>query len=269
MDTYNFAVNLAKEAGKRLKEVQSGHLVVSYKDAEKKDFLTNIDLEINEYLSTEIKQNFPEHSFYSEEGEGNLENKSDWEWAIDPIDGSANFARNIPHYASCIALLHKGEPVLGAVYNPITDELFSFEKGKGAFLNNMPIKVSGTSKAKESHVLFRIGRDKEILEWGLQTQRSLLNNVNKISNLGSSALDLCFIAAGRVEAVIYGTFTTKDVAGALGILREAGGEIYTPFGKLAELSTIRQTIVASSSRELYDDLSPSLHNNLLPPSISA
>lgn len=268
MNTYNFAVTLVKEAGMRLKEVQEGSLVVSHKDAEKRDVITNIDLEINKFLKEKIKKSFPDHGVYSEEGGIDSKEKKDYEWAIDPIDGSANFARNIPHFASCLALLYKGDPIIGVVYNPVTDELYSFEKGRGVFLNDNPIKVSTIIKTNDAQALLRIGRDKELLEWGIETQRSFLRSIKKTSNFGSSALDLCFVAAGRVDVVVYGTFTTKDVAGAVGILREAGGEIYTPAGKLAELSSQRQTIVATSNRELFLDMEPLLHSNLLPPTIS-
>ena len=90
-------------------------------------------------------------------------------------------------------------------------------------------------------------------------------SAKKTSNLGSSALDLCFLASGRVDAIVYSTFTTRDVASAIGILREAGGEIYTPTGALAPLSKKSQPIIATANKKLFKEICALSHLELLPP----
>jgi len=264
----DFAIYLTKEAGKKLKNARNKKIEVSHKGEDIKDLITNIDIEINNFFLSEIKKAFPEHRIHSEEQNfPDLHKKSPYEWVLDPIDGTSNFSRNIPHFSTCVGLLYKEVPVSGAVYNPITDELFSFEKGKGSFLNDLAIHVSDIDKAIDAYTIFRIGHKKSLFKWGEKAQISFLASMKKVSNFGSSALDLCFLAAGRVDAVIYGTFTTRDVAAAIGILREAGGEIYTPAGQPALLSKKRQTIIATANKKLFEEIQPLSYLELLPLSL--
>lgn len=195
---------------------------VSIKGGNPRNVVTSVDLAINEFIVGEIRKAFPGHGIYSEEG-GGVESSSEQMWVIDPIDGTANFSRAIPHFAVCIGLLEKGVPVVGAVYNPVTQELFSFKKGEGAFLNSESIHVSSITELAQSHVFLRAGRNPDNWEWGGEAYKKLLSHANKTGSFAGSALDLCFIAAGRIEAVIYGNLNTMDVASAFGILKEAGG----------------------------------------------
>lgn len=264
-DTYDFAIDLVKRAGLRLKSFHHEVLVVSHKGDDYRDVLTNADTELSKFLTDEIHSKFPEHHIYSEEDEHKEEGETlEWEWTLDPIDGSANFSRGIPHYAICVGLLHNGVPVLGAVYNPITDELFSFEKGEGAFLNGVQVHASSITDPKEAYSLLRTGRKKEYLEWGVTTQRDFLQNTKKVSNFGSSALDLCFVGAKRADIVAYGTLTTQDIAVAVGFVREAGAEVYTIDGEPVTLSKKSQLVVSTCTRELFDKIQPFLHKELLP-----
>lgn len=263
MDRYKFAIELAKISGEKLKEYSKDNIVVSSKGDDRRNVLTNADKEISALLVSKIKDNFPSDSVYSEEG-GGEEKESEYEWTLDPIDGSANFARGIPHFASSISLLENGEPILGAVYNPITDEMFSFEKGKGAFLNSIRINASQIDNPKDAHSFLRVGRNKDLLEWGLNVQKDFLENLKKVSNFGTTSLDLCFLASGRVDVVVYGTFTTKDVAGSIGLLLEAGGLILTPKGLPVSISEERQPIVAVANKKLFEGVQQFLHTELLP-----
>ncbi len=264
MNHYDFAVDLARRAGAILKISYEGNVEVSHKGTDERNLVTNTDIEISDFLEHEISENFADHHIYSEEGEESKKNMtSPWEWVLDPIDGTSNFSRSIPHFAVCIGLLYGGVPVVGVVYNPITDELFSFEKDKGVFLNQTPIKASSITLPKDAFALFRIGRKESSWNWGLATERDFLREVKKISNFGSSGLDLCFLSAGRVDIVVYGTLSTRDIAGAIGILRASGGEIYTVHGIPAEITTKSQLVVATATRELFENIRPFLHPELL------
>ena len=264
MDPYDFILTLIKDAGKLLLEKSKEVFKIATKNNDPRDIVTAVDFEVNNFLINAIKKEFTSHGIYSEESE-EKKSTSEFLWVIDPIDGSSNFSRHIPHFAICIGLLHKEIPIAGAVYNPITDELFSFKKRHGAFLNDLPIRVSNINKASDALVLFRIGHNESLWEWGVKTELSFLKSMKKISNFGSSALDLCFLAAGRIDAVVYGTFTTKDVAVAIGILREAEGEIYTPTGLPAPLSKKRQTIIATANKKLFEEIRALSHPELLIP----
>lgn len=249
MNPYELTIQTIQEAGEMVLNLREEQFVVSMKGGDPKDIVTSVDTEVNAFIIGKIKAAFPEHAIYSEEGGGNAET-SVYQWAIDPIDGSSNFSRAIPHFAVCISLLESGIPVLGAVYNPVTRELFSFEKGKGAQLNGVPIHVSSVTTLKEAHVFFRAGRKDSSADWGGESYRRLLKNVNKTSNLGGSALDACFVAAGRLEANVYGTLATLDIAGAVGILLEAGGVVCDSKGEQLTFTRDAQRIYMANNSEI-------------------
>jgi myo-inositol-1(or 4)-monophosphatase len=263
MNEYDFTIKLVREAGARLKKASKTTFETMSKGGDERDVVTSVDLEINAFLVQEIKGAFPADRVSSEEG-GGVENTNEREWALDPVDGSANFARAIPHFAVCIALLVEGVPTVGAVYNPITDELFSFERGKGAFLNGERISVSHITEPGKAQGIIVVGHQAPLWDWGTAVYRSFLEHLKKLKALGSSALDICFVAAGRADTVVYGTLTTRDCAAAIGILREAGGDIYTPRGETVVLSDTRQTIVVTANRALFDASIPLLHADMLP-----
>ncbi len=263
MNSYEFAITLVCKAGERLNNARLQGFEISHKGSDVRDVVTNLDVEISNFLIEEIKSVFPEHSIYSEE-DITQQRRSEYEWVIDPIDGSANFSRNIPHFSVCVALLHKEIPVVGAVYNPITKELFSFEDGRGAFLNDKPIAVSTITTPSEAQGILVVGHQPPLWNWGAATYRSFLESLKKIKAFGSSALDLSFLAAGRADIVVYGTLTTKDCAAGIGIVRAAGGEVYTPQATPVEITSQRQTIIATGNRKLFEEIRGYIHPDLLP-----
>lgn len=263
MTHYDFAIELVRKAGEQLK-VAAEHIVVSHKGGDVRDVVTDTDLKINAFLISEINGAFPEHHIYSEEGATSDAETGPYTWVLDPIDGSANFARGIPHFAICVGLLKNGVPVVGAVYNPITAELFSFEEGRGAFLNGNAIQTSAISEPGKAQGILVVGHQAPLWDWGAAVYRSFLEYLKKTKALGSSSLDLCFLAVGRADIVVYGTLTTQDIASAIGIVRAAGGEVYTIDGTPVALSTSRQTVVATATKELLEQSEKLLHADLLP-----
>lgn len=229
-------------------------MTVSSKDGDYRNLVTSVDIAVNDFVEKAIRDKFPSDHIYSEEVASHLDLASSF-WSVDPIDGTSNFARSIPHFAVSIGYIESGVSVVGAVYNPVTKELFSFEKGQGAYLNGQKIGVSKVEDLKEAYVLFHIGRTLEVRDWGMNLQRYFLGGAKKVINLGSTALDLCFLAAGRVDVVIYGTLTTLDSAPAIGIVREAGGEVYTPSGEVVAYTVTGQKITATSNKALFDKVS--------------
>ena len=254
MNSYDFSVSLAKEAGELLLKLRDSSFTVDTKGGNSRDIVTSVDREINEYIVSAIKREYPTHRVYSEEGHG-VEGGEDAQWVIDPIDGSSNFARGIPHFSVCLGLLEGGVPTVGAVYNPVTKELFSFKKGGGAFLNGKPIHVSAVSDLAQAQVVCSPGsRKPELWDWAATTYRRLLEHTQKRGMYGSSALDLCFIAAGRADAGVYGTLTTQDIAAALGILHEAGGVTCNERGEAVTLSTKSQKVFMGNSAQMAESI---------------
>jgi myo-inositol-1(or 4)-monophosphatase len=252
MDFYSFTLDLITAAGTELQQQKQSAFAVTYKDNNPKDIVTSLDIALSEFITERIQTTFPDHSIHNEEAAEISGNE--YQWAIDPIDGSAAFARHIPQYAISIGLLHNGEPIVGAVLDPSTGELFSFEKGRGVFLNGEPVQVSSITALKQSFVLFAAGRTETQREWAGESYKTLLANVNKTKNFSSSALALCYIAAGRIEGVIAGTFSTMDIAAAVGILREAGGEMITATGEVAGLSTASQRLYFANTQATAENL---------------
>ena len=248
MDAYKFSIEVVKEAGVMLLELRRKNFTVEIKNNNPRDVVTSVDKEINEFIISKIKKQFPEHNIYSEEGHGTVES-SNYKWTIDPIDGTSNFVRGIPHFAICLGLLKDNQPIIGAVYNPITKELFSFEKGKGAFFGNSPMHVSSIENLADSYALLHAGRKPELKDWGGESYRRLLSSTKKTSNLACSSLDTCFLAMGRIEVNIYGTLSTLDIASAIGILQEAGGLVLDEFGNSIKISKkIQKTFMANNKK---------------------
>lgn len=252
-ERYNFIISTITQAGQILLDSQKNSIKVSTKNNDPRDLVTNVDSEVNNFLQKSILSEYPDDKIYSEETGGQL-NYNETFWSIDPIDGTSNFARGIPHFSVVVAFIENGEVMVGAVYNPITRELFSFKKGEGAFLNGERISVSNINILKDAYFLLHIGRKTEIQEWGLSFQRFLLSGVKKNINLGSSSLDLCFLASGRVEGVVYGTMTTLDISVALSIVREAGGEVYNLNGEPVKLLKNPQETIGVSNKNLFNEL---------------
>jgi myo-inositol-1(or 4)-monophosphatase len=262
MNPYEFAIDVVQRAGEILKNAAQ-QIHISHKGDDTRDVVTNVDVEINNFLVSEIRRVFPAHRIYSEESV-ETSGSGEFEWTIDPIDGSANFAKGIPHFAVCVGLLRAGIPIVGAVYNPITQELFSFEEGRGAFINGIPMHASSVTEPKDAQGLIIVGHQPPLWDWGTAVYRSFLEHLKKTKALGSSSLDLCFLAAGRADIVVYGTMTARDIACAIGIVRAAGGDVYTLYGIPLELSSTRQTIVATATKALLAHAEPLLHAELLP-----
>ena len=248
---YKFIISTTQKAGELLLAAASKNIDIKSKNHDPRNVVTNVDIEIGNFISDRISKSFANETVYSEESP-HVDISSGSFWSIDPIDGTACFSRDIPHFAIVIAYVEKCVPIVGAVYNPVTQELFGFQKGKGAFLNAQPVQVSKIKKLALAHVFLRVGRNEELWDWGASVYRFLLGHANKTANFGSSALDMCFVGAGRVEACIYGNLTAIDAVAAIGFVREAGGLVVSRDGAdITPLTfTDRQTVVAVNNTEI-------------------
>lgn len=251
MNQYDFVVENVRAAGELLMRLREEKFETLEKGGDPRNIVTSVDFAVNDFIIKKIQETFPDDAIYSEEGETKTGKNS---WSIDPIDGSANFSRGIPHFAICLAYLKNGMPEVGAVYNPVTNELFSFKKGEGAFLNDKPIHVSYITELADAFVLLRAGRNPESWEWGGAAYTKLLHSANKSGNYGGSALDACFVAAGRIEANVYGHLTTMDIASAIGILLEAGGRVVNDKGEPIAYSTTPQKVLMTNNKEIENSL---------------
>src|SRR6185369_15453384 len=162
MTQYDFILAHVKAAGALLMQLREEKFEVLAKGGDPRDVVTSVDFSVNDYLVGKIHESFPDDLVYSEESGG--AHTAPHLWTIDPIDGSSNFARGLPHFAVCVAYLEEGVPMAGAVYNPVTNELFSFKKDGGAFLNGKQIHVSSISTLSDALVFLTAGRKPELHE---------------------------------------------------------------------------------------------------------
>jgi len=175
------------------------------------DFVTKTDKYVEKVLIEELSKIKKNYSFITEET-GIIKNKDKENiWIIDPIDGTTNFLHGIPHFAICIALQHKNEIVSGLIFDPIKDEMFFAEKNKGAFLNNHRLRVSNKNSIEEC--LFSSNHE------GVK-----FTNLN-MRYTGCAALDLAYVASGRLDGFFHNKINLWDVAAGALLVQEAGGKV--------------------------------------------
>lgn len=218
----NIAVRAARAAGtvimRNLNRVEG--LVVMEK--ERMDYVSEVDRMAETVILRELKRAYPDHAFLAEES--GQSGKSKHTWVIDPLDGTHNYLRGFPHYCVSIAMLEHGDPVYGVIYDPQRDETFTASKGDGAFLNDRRIRVS--PREGLAGALLGTGfpyRQRRHLEPQLEMTRLLLNDAEDIRRTGSAALDLAYVACGRLDGYYEIGLRPWDMAAGCLLVREAGG----------------------------------------------
>jgi len=236
-----FVAHLAIEAGEILKS-RTGSAIVRAKDGT--DIVTDADEASERFIREEILRRYPDHRVLGEEY-GSNEAEAEWEWVIDPLDGTVNFARGNSYFSVSIALAHQGKAQIGAVYRPFTGELFLAERGGGATLNGHPVHVSTIPRVEESIVILDWSRQQTRQDNLARMERILLAS-HKIRCHGSAALDLCSIAAGQLEAFVHPRLMPWDFAAGQLIVEEAGGRVTTLEG--AERTLAAGSVLATNGK---------------------
>ena len=188
------------------------------------DFVTKTDKKVEKIIIEELEKARPKYGFIAEET-GEKKSDSEFNWVIDPIDGTSNFMHGIPHFAVSIGLEKNGEIIAGIICDPIKNETFYAEKGRGSYVNNRRIRVSNRKNLDEMIGLYGcpplINNNEEIFE---QVKRGS-KKIHKLRNFGSAALDFAYVAAGRVDFAWYDHLNYWDFAAGKILLIEAGGTI--------------------------------------------
>ena len=188
------------------------------------DFVSASDKKVEEILIDILQKARPTYSVLSEEV-GEINNDKDFKWIIDPIDGTANFLHGIPHFAISIGLENEGEIICGIIYDPIKDEMFVAEKGNGSYLNNQRIRVSGRSNLKDC-IIFTGGPKHDSKDRGLSLEeykKFSSKTLIPIRKLGSAALDIAYVAAGRCDGFWQRNLNYWDIAAGIILVKESGG----------------------------------------------
>jgi myo-inositol-1(or 4)-monophosphatase len=222
----NVMIAAARKAGRSLKRDfgELERLQVSVKGPG--NFVTTADHRAEQILRTELTKARPGYSFLGEEG-GKVEGPDKTHtWIVDPLDGTSNFMHGIPQFAVSIALERDGTIVAGVIYNPANDDLFTSERGKGAFLNDQRLRVAGRKRLADAIVacgLPHYGRGDLVL--ARKELAAVQEKVAGLRRFGAAALDLAWIAAGRFDAYWERDLSSWDMAAGILLVREAGGFI--------------------------------------------
>lgn len=215
------AVNIGRGAGEILK--QAGSVRAADFKQNETDLVTEYDRRSEAYIVERLQAAFPSHAIRGEEGT-RINSGAEYEWLIDPLDGTTNFAHGLPIYSVVLALLHQGDPVVGVIYDPTRNELFTTTKGGGAFLNNQPLRVSTHQPLARSLLVTGFPYDvRTNPNNNLDRFAHFAVRARAVRRLGSAALDLAYVAAGRLDGYWESILHPWDVAAGILLLREAGG----------------------------------------------
>ena len=189
------------------------------------DLVTEADIESEKQILEKIRKAFPDHDILAEESGAN-KGTTDFQWLIDPLDGTTNYAHQLPFFSIAIALAERGEIVLGLVLNPMDGELYSAIAGEGAELNGRPIRVSSTASVCDSLLVTGFPYDfDEIVEPTMQRFAACQQASQGVRRLGSAALDICYVACGRFDGFWEQNLKAWDKAAGAIIAAEAGAVI--------------------------------------------
>jgi len=216
------ADNAARAAGELLrKSFQHPQRVNS---ALAHDIKLEIDVQAQELITKLLLEEFPEHALYGEEGIVG-DQSSDHQWVVDPLDGTVNFFYGIPHFCVSIALRFRDEVIVGVIYDPIRNELWSGEKGQRPLLNGKPVRVSPRATLAEAVVSIGLAKTSATIDAGLPLLEQMVHRVRKCRMLGSAALDMAYVACGRLDAYIEQGISLWDIAAGWLLVESAGGQV--------------------------------------------
>ncbi len=215
------AVSAARAAGELLRTHFGTTLEVNEFAAH--DIKLDLDVRSQELITQQLLKRFPEHAIYGEEGIAG-DQQSDFQWIVDPIDGTVNFFYGIPHFCISIALRERGEIILGVIYDPMRDELWQVERGGIATLNDQPIQVSQRDQLSDAVLSIGFAKSKTTIAAGLPMLEYFVGRARKCRMMGSAALDLAYVACGRLDAYIESSVSLWDVAAGKLLVENAGGK---------------------------------------------
>ena len=217
------AVRAARRAGSIINRASLNGSSLNVRSKRVNDFVTQVDQAAEEAIIEIVRKAHPDHGFLAEES-GKTPGEAEYVWIIDPLDGTTNFIHGFPQYCVSIAVEHRGALAHGVVYDPVKNELFTASKGRGAFLNDRRIRVSKCTRLKES--LVGTGFPfKELSRLDLYTGqlRNLIQGSAGVRRAGAAALDLAYVACGRLDAFWEMGLSPWDMAAGALLIQEAGG----------------------------------------------
>lgn len=261
----DFAAETAREAGQLLRERFHQHHTVTSKSSPI-DLVTEADLASERLIVSRIRQRFPDHAVLAEEGQGQ-ESRSTYHWFIDPLDGTTNYAHGFPVFSIVIAAIalarreqDTDEVLLGVAYDPLRDEMFTAQRGGGAFLNGRRVHVSRTARLGEALLAtgFPYSRATEAQN-NLGPFNRIMPRVRGVRRAGSAALDMAYVAAGRLDGYWEFWLNPWDWAAGVLMVQEAGGTVTDAAGNPWQAEA---TGLVATNGHLHDELLNAVNEGL-------
>lgn len=188
------------------------------------DIKLELDRRTQELIERILLGRFPDHAFLGEEGNRGAPGGK-YEWIVDPLDGTVNYFYNVPHFSVSIALRHSGRILVGVIYDPLRDELWTAEDEGPAQLNGRDIRVSGRAALSEAILSVGVSKSIESIEQGMTLFGRMVRQAKKCRMMGSAALDMAYVASGRLDAYIESQISIWDIAAGLLLVERAGGSV--------------------------------------------
>ncbi|KAA3602873.1 MAG: inositol monophosphatase [Calditrichaeota bacterium] len=253
---YSVCLEATRTAGKILKDSYGEVKTIDFKGSI--DIVTDVDKKAEDEIIKIIKSHFPEHTILAEES-GLSDKHSKVKWIIDPLDGTTNFSHGYKCFSVSVAVEIEGEVVVGAVFDPMADELFSAQKDKDAFLNGEKINVSEVKTLKHSLLCtgFYYNVEGKNFAENIEMFKAFSKRAQAVRRDGSAALDLCYVACGRFEAFWEMDLKAWDIAAGSLIVKEAGGRLSDYSGNV--FSIYKEEVLVSNEKifsEMLEVLKP-------------
>jgi myo-inositol-1(or 4)-monophosphatase len=223
------------------------------------DLVTEADLASQTAIHRILSERFPEHGFLGEEGLSTASGAGDFCWVIDPLDGTSNYVHGFPYYAVSIGLTCRGEPVAGVVYDPTRDEMFSAALGAGAALNDRPIRPSRCAPLNQAMLIASFPRAVTPDSAPIRRFLAVLPHAQTIQRSGSAALNLAYVAAGRIDGFWSTSLKPWDVAAGAAIVAAAGGQVTRMDGSQLDIHV--PDVLCTNGTVIHDQLSALLSGN--------
>jgi len=242
----NTAVKAARKAGSIITRASFDLEKLTVRSKQQKDYVSEVDHAAEDAILSVLREAYPDHAILAEES-GRSDAKSEYLWVVDPLDGTTNFLHGFPQYCVSIGMLHKGVPTQGVIFDPNRNELFTATRGVGAYLNDKRIRVSKTDRLEAA--LMGTGfpfREVSNIDDYIRMMRNIMLATSGIRRPGAAALDLAWVAAGRIDGFWEIGLSPWDMAAGALLVREAGGLI----GDLEGNDTFMESgrVVASNAK---------------------
>lgn len=186
-------------------------------------FVTDADMHSERFLIQELSLLFPQAGIWAEESGKTDSSNNEYYWVIDPLDGTTNFAQGLPYFCISVALTRNNIPIIGAIYQPISNEFFYAQQNYGAFLNNMPIQVSSPEQFNQAIIALGLPYRHDQQESLINTAQTIIRNAYAMRHYGAIALDLAYVACGKLDGVFLAHLKWWDIAAGIVLIEQAGG----------------------------------------------